>query len=50
MFSLPAIEAILEVLLNKTNAEEKLKNEPLILINDTSHFLTGNTISFSEFS
>jgi len=31
---MPAIEAILEVLLNKTDVEEKIKNEPLLLVND----------------
>jgi hypothetical protein len=35
-YRLPPIEAVLEVLLTKTRAEEKLKDEPLILINDAS--------------
>jgi hypothetical protein len=33
-YSLPPIETILEILLIKTNAETKLKDEPLILVND----------------
>jgi len=47
---LPPIEAILEVLLTKTNAESRLKDEPLILVSDATNYLTGNTISFLEFS
>lgn len=48
--SLPPIEAILEALLTKTNAEVKLKDEPLVLVNDAVNHLTGNTISFLEFT
>ena len=33
---LPPIEAILEVLLTKTKAEEKLKDEALILVSDVT--------------
>jgi hypothetical protein len=47
---LPAIEAIIEVLLSKTKAEERLKDEPLILTSDAQTFLSGNTISFLEFT
>lgn len=39
-----------EVLLSKTKAEEKLKNEPLILSSDAQSYLSGNTISFLEFT
>jgi hypothetical protein len=46
--SLPTIEAVTEVLLGKTKAEEKLKNEPLILSSDAQSYLSGNTISFLE--
>jgi hypothetical protein len=34
MYRLPPIEAVIEVLLTKTKAEEKLKDEPLILVSD----------------
>jgi hypothetical protein len=40
---------VIEVLLSKTKAEEKLKDEPLILSTDAQAFLGGNTISFLEF-
>ena len=36
VYSLPAIEAILELLLIKTKAEDKLKDESLILVNDAT--------------
>jgi len=49
-FRLPPIEAILEVLITKTRAEEKLKDEPLILSTDAVNYLSGNTISFLEFN
>ena len=49
-FRLPPIEAVLEVLLTKTKAEDKLKDEALILATDAQSFLTGYTISFLEFS
>jgi hypothetical protein len=44
------MEAVTEVLLTKTKAEEKLKNEPLILSTDAQSYLSGNTISFLEFT
>ena len=47
---LPPIEAILELLLLKTKAEERLKEDPLILVNDVTSYLSGNTISFLEFT
>jgi len=50
MSRLPAIEAIIEVLLSKTKAEDRLKDEPLILASDAQSFLSGNTISFLEFT
>lgn len=37
------------MLLSKTKAENKLKDEPLILSSDAQAFLSGNTISFLEF-
>ena len=49
-FPLPPIEAIVEVLLTKTDAEEKIKDEPLILVNDLTQYLSGNTMSYVEFS
>ena len=49
-FPLPPIEAIVEVLLTKTDAEEKIKDQPLILVNDLTHYLTGSTMSYVEFS
>jgi hypothetical protein len=49
-FPLPNIESILEVLITKTNAEQKFKNEPLILASDAVALLSGNTISYLEFS
>lgn len=33
-FPLPPIEAVVEVLLTKTDAEDLIKEEPLILVND----------------
>jgi hypothetical protein len=47
---LPPIEAIVEVLLTKTDAEEIIKDDPLILIDDLTNYLTGSTISYVEFS
>jgi hypothetical protein len=38
------------MLLVKTRAEEKLKDEAIILVSDASNYLSGNTISFIEFS
>lgn len=38
------------MLLTKTKAEEKLKNEPLILSSDAQNYLSGSTISFLEFT
>ena len=49
-YSLPPIEAILEVLLTKTKAEEKMKDESLVLAIDAVNYLSGNTISFLEFT
>ena len=49
-FPLPPIEAIVEVLLTKTDAEDKIKDQPLILVNDLTHYLTGCTMSYVEFS
>ena len=49
-FPLPPIEAIVEVLLTKTDAEESIKDEPLVLIDDMTNHLTGSTISYVEFS
>jgi len=49
-FPLPPIEAIVEVLLTKTDAEEIIKDDPLILIDDLTNYLTGSTISYVEFS
>ena len=47
---LPPVEAVMEVLLIKTKAEDKLKEDPLILVQDVQGFLSGNTISFLEFT
>ena len=47
---MPPIEAIVEVLLTKTDAEEIIKDDPLILIDDLTNYLTGSTISYVEFS
>ena len=49
-FPLPPIEAIVEVLLTKTDAEENIKDDPLILIDDLTGYLSGCTISYVEFS
>jgi len=49
-FPLPPIEAVVEVLLTKTNAEEEIKDQPLILVNDLTSYLSGNTMSYVEFS
>ncbi len=49
-YRLPPIESILEVLLTKTKAEEKLKDEALVLALDAVNYLSGNTISFLEFA
>ena len=48
-FPLPPIEAIVEVLLTKTDAEEVIKRESLVLISDTTQYLSGNSISYIEF-
>ena len=49
---LPPIEAIMEVLITKTSPEagEKLQREPLIVVSDLVPYLSGNTISYMEFS
>lgn len=49
-FPLPPIEAIVEVLLMKTSAEDKISGMPLVLVNDVTKYLTGQTISYVEFS
>ena len=49
-FPLPPIEAVVEVLLTKTDAEELIKDQPLILVNDLTQYLSGNTMSYVEFS
>lgn len=49
-FPLPPIEAVVEVLLTKTDAEDLIKEEPLILVNDLTQYLSGNTMSYVEFS
>lgn len=49
-FPLPPIEAVVEVLLTKTAAEEEIKDQPLILVNDLTSYLSGNTMSYVEFS
>ena len=49
-FPLPPIEAVAEVLLTKTDAEELIKDQPLILVNDLTQYLSGNTMSYVEFS
>jgi hypothetical protein len=40
---------VIEVLLTKTKAEERLKDEALILASDAQSYLSGNTISYLEF-
>ena len=47
---MPAIEALLEVLLTKSNAADAIKTEPLLLVNDLTKYLNGHTISYLEFS
>jgi hypothetical protein len=49
-FPLPPIEAVVEVLLTKTNAEDKIALMPLVLVNDVTKNLTGSTMSYVEFS
>lgn len=49
-FPLPAIEAIVEVLLSKTDAHEEVKDQPLVLIQDVIDHFSGATISYAEFS
>ena len=43
------MESVIEVLLTKTKADEKLKDEPLVLSADVQTYLSGNTISYLEF-
>ena len=38
------------MLLTKTDAEEQIKDQPLILVNDLTQYLSGNTMSYVEFS
>lgn len=49
---LPAIEAIMEILISKADpdAAEKLKEEPLCVVSDFINLLNGHTISYLEFS
>jgi hypothetical protein len=49
-FPLPPIEAIVEVLLSKTDAHDEIKDTPLILISDVTHYFSGSTMSYVEFS
>jgi hypothetical protein len=49
-FPLPPIEAIVEVLLTKTDAESDIKDVPLVLISDVTKYLSGATMSYTEFS
>ena len=49
-FPLPPIEAIVEVLLIKTDAENQIKEDPLVLVSDVTQYLSGNTMSYVEFS
>jgi len=49
-FPLPPIEAIVEVLLTVTNAEEEIKGESLVLVNDLTHYFSSNTMSYVQFS
>jgi len=49
-FPLPPIEAIVEVLLTKTDAEEEIKNQPIVLVSDVTKYLSGSTMSYVEFS
>jgi len=49
-FPLPPIEAIVEVLLPKTDAHDEIKDTPLILISDVTHYFSGSTMSYVEFS
>ena len=52
LYSLPAIEAIMEILISKAGptATGKLKDEPLCVVSDFVSFLSGHTISYLEFS
>lgn len=49
-FPLPPIEAIVEVLLTKTDASDDIKDQPLVLIQDVIDHFSGATISYVEFS
>lgn len=49
-FPLPPIEAVVEVLLTKTSAEDKISSMPLVQVNDVTKNLTGATMSYVEFS
>jgi hypothetical protein len=49
-FPLPPIEAIVEVLLTKTDAGDDIKDQPLVLIQDVIDHFSGATISYVEFS
>ena len=47
---LPPVEAIVEVLLTKTEAHDEIADTPLILISDVAHYFSDGTISYIEFS
>lgn len=49
-FPLPPIEAVVEVLLTKTGAEDKIANSPIVLVQDVTKYLSGSTMSYVEFS
>lgn len=49
-FPLPPIESIVEVLLTKTEAEDSIKDMPLVLVGDVTKYLNGFTMSYVEFS
>ena len=40
----------MEVLISKTSAEERLRDDPLVTAQDAVTFLTGHTISYLEFA
>ena len=52
MFRLPTVEAILEILITKADAKalNVLKDSPLCLVSDLTQYLSGNTISYLEFT
>lgn len=48
-FPLPPIEAIVEVLLTATDAENEIKNETMLLVSEMTTHFTGNQMSYVEF-